>query len=353
VSADADPTTGYVAYWRGGWTTVGGTSASAPLWAGLAALADESCGASPLGLLNPQLYAIASGAGAASALNDITSGDNDIASPSGPYPATAGYDMASGLGTPIAGGADGLVAQLCARTGPRPMVSSVTPTSGPATGEPVTIDGSGFVDGATVGFGATAASAVKVVSYTQLTATAPAGSGSVDVTVTTPLGTSATSAADVFTYPPPAPAVVAPSPVAPPAAPVAAVPSASGTLASKQLVLKLTLRQSAETILLGNLVCPSGCRAAIRASATIAVAATKAHRRHSSNVQIGSLAISLHSGAQRQLKLALNAQGRRLLTRLGKLSVTIRVDVAQPAVAGRTVTRRLTLHAPAAKRRQK
>jgi subtilase family serine protease len=68
VSADASPATGYIIYF-GGWQQVGGTSAGAPLWAGLTALADAShsgtCSpTTPLGFLNPTLYAIAAGSGA-------------------------------------------------------------------------------------------------------------------------------------------------------------------------------------------------------------------------------------------------------------------------------------------------
>jgi len=85
---------------------------------------------------------------------------------------------------------------------PVPVVSAVGPASGPLSGgTAVTVTGSGFVAGATVQFGAGAATNVTLVSATQLTATAPAGNaGSVDVTVTTPGGTSASSAADQFTY---------------------------------------------------------------------------------------------------------------------------------------------------------
>ncbi|MGK5068778.1 IPT/TIG domain-containing protein [Janthinobacterium sp. RT4P48] len=82
-----------------------------------------------------------------------------------------------------------------------PVVSSISPTSGPTTGgTTVTITGSGFSGTTAVTFGATAATGVTVNSATQITATAPAGSGTVDVRVTTTGGTSATSAADQFTY---------------------------------------------------------------------------------------------------------------------------------------------------------
>ncbi len=98
VSASADPQHGYAVFFNGSWIDIGGTSAAAPLWAALTALADEGC-TSPAGLLNPALYSHAAD------LNDVTSGTNDY-TPSGYagglYPATSGYDMASGLGTPTA-----------------------------------------------------------------------------------------------------------------------------------------------------------------------------------------------------------------------------------------------------------
>ncbi|WP_167468688.1 putative Ig domain-containing protein [Janthinobacterium lividum] len=83
-----------------------------------------------------------------------------------------------------------------------PTVTSISPTAGPATGgTTVTITGTGFGSTTAVTFGATAATGYTVNSATQITATAPAGSaGTVDVRVTTAGGTSATSAADQFTY---------------------------------------------------------------------------------------------------------------------------------------------------------
>jgi hypothetical protein len=82
-----------------------------------------------------------------------------------------------------------------------PAVTGISPTSGSeAGGDMVTITGSGFTGATDVGFGATNAANMNVDSDTQITATSPAGTGTVDVTVTTPAGTSATSAADQFTY---------------------------------------------------------------------------------------------------------------------------------------------------------
>jgi hypothetical protein len=83
-----------------------------------------------------------------------------------------------------------------------PLVSGITPTSGPAAGgTSVTLTGSGFTGATSVSFGATADATFTVDSDTQITATSPAGSsGTVDVTVTTAGGTSVTSSNDLFTY---------------------------------------------------------------------------------------------------------------------------------------------------------
>jgi hypothetical protein len=82
-----------------------------------------------------------------------------------------------------------------------PSVSSVSPSSGSSLGgTAVTLTGTGFSGGATVSFGSSPASSVTVDSSSSITATSPAGSGTVNVTVTTSSGTSATTAADVFTY---------------------------------------------------------------------------------------------------------------------------------------------------------
>jgi kumamolisin len=91
VTGDADPTTGYVTRVDGNPDVIGGTSAVAPLWAGLIALLNQSMG-KPVGFINPLLY---QDAGTARDLNDITSGNN------GAYSAGPGWDACSGLGSPI------------------------------------------------------------------------------------------------------------------------------------------------------------------------------------------------------------------------------------------------------------
>ena len=99
VSASADPAHGYRIFYSGSWFVVGGTSASAPMWAAFIALVDGRCG-QRVGFLNPTLYQLRT-AGTTD-FHDVTSGNNDgVGAHAGLYPATTGYDMASGLGTPI------------------------------------------------------------------------------------------------------------------------------------------------------------------------------------------------------------------------------------------------------------
>ncbi len=83
-----------------------------------------------------------------------------------------------------------------------PVVTCVSPNTGPTAGGTfVTITDTSFTGATAVDFATTPATNVTVVNDTTITADSPAGSiGTVDVTVTTPVGTSATSTADQFTY---------------------------------------------------------------------------------------------------------------------------------------------------------
>ena len=106
VSADADPSSGYIIYDSVnslGWNALGGTSGAAPLWASVVAVVASADGnTAGYGQLNPALYLLAQQS-PGTYLNDVTSGNIDYnATSSGQYPALAGYDMATGLGTPIA-----------------------------------------------------------------------------------------------------------------------------------------------------------------------------------------------------------------------------------------------------------
>ena len=87
VAGNADPESGYQVLVDGTSMVIGGTSAVAPLWAGLIARLNGSLGR-PVGFLNPVLYAHAA------ACRDITSGNN------GAYKATKGWDACTGLGSP-------------------------------------------------------------------------------------------------------------------------------------------------------------------------------------------------------------------------------------------------------------
>jgi subtilase family serine protease len=83
-----------------GWHIFGGTSEASPIFSGVVVLADQYAH-HDLGLINPALYAL----GALSRVGvpgtgivDVTSGDNSFGGVTG-YPATKGYDLASGWGT--------------------------------------------------------------------------------------------------------------------------------------------------------------------------------------------------------------------------------------------------------------
>jgi kumamolisin len=89
VAGDADPNTGYITLVDGQPDVIGGTSAVAPLWAGLIALINESTG-KPVGFINPLLYQNPNGD-----FNSITSGNN------GAYSAGPGWNPCTGLGSPI------------------------------------------------------------------------------------------------------------------------------------------------------------------------------------------------------------------------------------------------------------
>ena len=90
VAGDADPDTGYQVRVDGENLVFGGTSAVAPLWAGLIALCNQKLGTS-VGFLNPLLYGSLTGKGLC---RDITSGNN------GAYSAAVGWDACTGWGSP-------------------------------------------------------------------------------------------------------------------------------------------------------------------------------------------------------------------------------------------------------------
>ncbi|HET9074151.1 MAG TPA: S53 family peptidase [Solirubrobacteraceae bacterium] len=172
VSADADPYSGYPIVFQGAWVSMGGTSAAAPLWAALTALADAStsCSGVRVGFVNPLLYALASDPTTyARDFTDITAGNNDMTASGylgGLYPAHSGYDLATGLGTPQAAG---LVPDLCHAAG---GTGTTTTTSSTGTSGGGTSAGTGTGTTSPVSFPAPAPPSAPV-STTTGTATTP------------------------------------------------------------------------------------------------------------------------------------------------------------------------------------
>jgi len=94
IAGNASPRSGYLVRVDGQEFPIGGTSAVAPLWAGLTALLNQALG-KPVGFFNPLLYQL----GNKGVLHDITNGNNDITNTGG-YPAGPGWDACTGWGSP-------------------------------------------------------------------------------------------------------------------------------------------------------------------------------------------------------------------------------------------------------------
>ncbi|MFI5199177.1 MAG: protease pro-enzyme activation domain-containing protein [Candidatus Limnocylindrales bacterium] len=98
VAGPADPASGMFVVSNGQAEVVGGTSAATPFWAGSMVLAAQLAakdGITSLGFLDPTLYAVAAGQGAdGNPFHDVTVGANLL------YPATPGWDFATGWGSP-------------------------------------------------------------------------------------------------------------------------------------------------------------------------------------------------------------------------------------------------------------
>ncbi len=133
VSADANPNTGLAVYdsvpgeGQTGFFQVGGTSAGTPIWAGIVADADAARAAvGKTALTSTQtltlLYGLAKSSSYSSDFHDVTSGSTFVAN------ATKGYDMATGLGTPIANNIIAAAATTTTST-PTATKASVTVTA--------------------------------------------------------------------------------------------------------------------------------------------------------------------------------------------------------------------------------
>ncbi|GAA0343108.1 putative Ig domain-containing protein [Actinoallomurus spadix] len=191
VSAVADPNTGlavYDSYQTGGWLVVGGTSASAPIIAGVYAL-----GGSPASGTYPASYPYAH----TSALNDVTSGRNGSCSPSYLCTAASGYDGPTGLGTP-----NGATAFQSGSTGGNTVTvtSPGNQTSTVGTAVSLQIHATDSASGQTLTYSATGLPAgLSINSATGLISGTPTAAGTSNVTVTAKDSTGAAGSAS-FTW---------------------------------------------------------------------------------------------------------------------------------------------------------
>ncbi len=206
VALTADPNTGAYVVLNGAVAQYGGTSWSAPMWAGFCALVNEgraNAGKPPLGLINPSVYPLIG----TNNFVDITTGTNATSSSGGKYAATVGYDQATGVGVPNMAN---LFTTLVAQAPPVPTITSFTPSSG-VQNTAVVIAGTNFSSVSAVAFNGTSA-AFTVNSTTQITANAPATATTGPISVTAAGGT-ATSASNFTVIPgPPAPTITSFSP---------------------------------------------------------------------------------------------------------------------------------------------
>ena len=210
VSAYADQRVGYSIYvdplyydingklreiFSGGWTADGGTSAAAPLWAALLTDINQGCTAK-VGMVNPALYRL--GASGSGAFTDITSGNNDYTNTEGgDYPATSGYDLATGWGTPNAGP---LAAGLQASGGCPSLSGLSTHFSMPAGGGTLVISGSNLAGATSVTIDSVRATIVHHSPTSISVVVPPASPRTGNVMVTTPNGTTAMAPFTRFTY---------------------------------------------------------------------------------------------------------------------------------------------------------
>jgi kumamolisin len=170
----------------------GGTSFAAPMWAGYLALANEQAAAksSPtLGFINPALYTIGLGSSYHTDFHDITSGSNG-------YSATAGYDLASGWGSPNGSGLiDSLTGSSPApgfslSASPTPVsvapgsagTSTITSTVTGGFDAAVSLTATGQPTGVTVGFNPTLITGTGTSTMT-MTVAASTAPGTYSITV--------------------------------------------------------------------------------------------------------------------------------------------------------------------------
>jgi uncharacterized membrane protein len=197
VALSAATHDGYVTYMQGSYYADGGTSASAPSFAGLLALAAQQTGAR-LGNVNATLYTLAANQGSSGSgvFHDITAGNKTVPGLAG-YNAGAGYDLATGLGSVDA-------AQLLNHWGDAATSASFHLSTSPASVSllpgasatvavgltesggfqaPVALSATGLPSGLTASFSPAIVPAGSASSTLTLTAGALAASGAQTVTI--------------------------------------------------------------------------------------------------------------------------------------------------------------------------
>jgi kumamolisin len=139
VAGNADPYSGYQVVVDGKPQPIGGTSAVAPLWAGLIARLAQASG-TRFGLLQPLLYAGITPGVYVAGFRDIVEGTN------GSYKAGPGWDACTGLGSP---NGTALLARLSPTANPTPPpTTGPTDPTGPTSGPGSSGSGSTAGDGA-------------------------------------------------------------------------------------------------------------------------------------------------------------------------------------------------------------
>lgn len=156
----------------------GGTSFAAPMWAGYLALANQQAAANgqpPIGFINPTLYTIGLGSSYDTDFHDITSGSNG-------WPATVGFDLATGWGSP---NGSGLINALAGAASPTFALSAspntVSVAQGASGSSTITSTISGGFDSA-VALSATGQPTGVTVTFNPTSIAAP-GSGTSAATI--------------------------------------------------------------------------------------------------------------------------------------------------------------------------
>lgn len=196
IAAVADPNTGVYVVQNGAAYQVGGTSLSCPLWAGFTGIVDGNL-AQPLteSALHAELYNYGNGTNIGTNFHDIVSGSNG-------FSATTGYDLVTGIGSPLA--AVLLPAMVNTPVPSAPVITSATSASGNngslftyqivATNTPTSYSATGLPNGLTINtvtgliFGTPTAEGVTNATITAKNASGTANA-SLAITINSPLPT--------------------------------------------------------------------------------------------------------------------------------------------------------------------